>query len=268
MGRQGEIRERIRASLEKYISASGYTQKEIAEKLGVSKSSITNWLKGKNSPDANLVMPICKLLNITVGQFYGEDEAFEEKSDTTKKENAPSVSEEAMKLAMDYDGFMDDRGRETVRGVADLEIARYKVAATQAHNPTPPPLAEEVTYYITSFFYHPSSAGTGEMADAEEPESLHLIKKPPRGTSFVVPVSGNSMEPTYHNGDKLFIRAQEEIMPGQIGIFFMDGHQWVKELGDGVLISHNQDYAPRQFTEDIRCQGLVLGVCDYSYFED
>lgn len=45
MGRQGEIRERIRASLEKYISASGYTQKEIAEKLGVSKSSITNWLR-------------------------------------------------------------------------------------------------------------------------------------------------------------------------------------------------------------------------------
>ena len=41
MGRQGEIRERIRASLEKYISASGYTQKEIAEKLGVSKSSIS-----------------------------------------------------------------------------------------------------------------------------------------------------------------------------------------------------------------------------------
>lgn len=53
MGRQGEIRERIRASLEKYISASGYTQKEIAEKLGVSKSSITNWLKGKT-----LQMPI------------------------------------------------------------------------------------------------------------------------------------------------------------------------------------------------------------------
>lgn len=75
------------------------------------------------------------------------------------------------------------------------------------------------------------------------------------------------MEPTYHDGDKLFIRACEEIEPGQIGVFYMDGKQWVKELGDGVLISHNPNYPPRPMTEDIRCQGLVLGVCDESYFE-
>ena len=34
-----------------------------------------------------------------------------------------------------------------------------------------------------------------------------------------------------------------------------------------MLISHNPGYAPRAMTEDIRCQGLVLGVCDESYFE-
>lgn len=85
MSIQGEIRERIRASLERYISESGYTQKEIAERLGVSQSSVTNWVKGKNSPDANLVIPICNLLNITVGQFYGEEE--------TKK--SPSATEAA-----------------------------------------------------------------------------------------------------------------------------------------------------------------------------
>lgn len=78
MSIQGEIRERIRANLERYISESGYTQKEVAERLGVSQSSVTNWVKGKNSPDVNLVMPICNLLNITVGQFYGEEEAKKE----------------------------------------------------------------------------------------------------------------------------------------------------------------------------------------------
>ena len=36
--------------------------------------------------------------------------------------------------------------------------------------------------------------------------------------------------------------------------------------GDGVMISHNTNYPPRPMTEDIRCQGLVLGVCDESYF--
>lgn len=40
-----------------------------------------------------------------------------------------------------------------------------------------------------------------------------------------------------------------------------------KELGDGILISHNLEYAPIPMRDDIRCQGLVLGVCDESYFE-
>ena len=47
----------------------------------------------------------------------------------------------------------------------------------------------------------------------------------------------------------------------------MDGQQWVKELGEGVLLSHNPDYEPRPMTEGIRCQGRVLGVCDDTYFE-
>lgn len=54
---------------------------------------------------------------------------------------------------------------------------------------------------------------------------------------------------------------------GQIGVFLMDGQLWVKELGDGVLISHSPAYPPRPMTDDVRCQGLVLGVCDESYFE-
>lgn len=96
-----------------------------------------------------------------------------------------------------------------------------------------------------------------------------MKKRPPRGTSFIARVNGNSMEPDYHEGDLVFVHATVEIRIGQIGAFFMDGQLWIKELGNGVLISHNPDpqYAPRPFTEDIKCQGLVLGVCDESYFE-
>lgn len=70
----GEIRETLRSNIEKYISASGLTQKEIAERLGVSKSSITNWIKGKNSPDVDLIEPLCSILGITFSQLYGMEE--------------------------------------------------------------------------------------------------------------------------------------------------------------------------------------------------
>ncbi len=94
------------------------------------------------------------------------------------------------------------------------------------------------------------------------------IMNRPRGTSCIATVGGESMEPTFHNGDKLFIHTCNDIPIGKIGVFYMDGQMWVKERGDGVLISHNPDpqYFPRPMTEDTRCQGLVLGVCDESYF--
>ena len=75
------------------------------------------------------------------------------------------------------------------------------------------------------------------------------------------------MEPTYYNGDLVFVHSTVDIRPGQIGIFFMDGQQWIKECGKDALISHNPAYAPVPFTEDVRCQGVALGVCDDSYFE-
>lgn len=205
-------------------------------------------------------------LGISLEKLNGMPEKLLPASETNK---APSISDEALKLAEDYDGRMDDRGRETVRGVADLEVARFKTktAATLRESRGQMEAAEELDIYSIPLYSLPMSAGTGQIAAQEYPEDFLLKKRPPRGTSFIARVSGNSMEPTYHDGDLVFVHATVDIRPGQTGAFLMDGQLWIKELGDGVLISHNPDYEPRQFTEDIRCQGLVLGVCDERYFE-
>lgn len=205
-------------------------------------------------------------LGISLEKLNGIPEKLLSASETNK---APSISDEALKLAEDYDGRMDDRGRETVRGVADLEVARFKTktAATLRESRGQMEAAEELDIYSIPLYSLPMSAGTGQIAAQEYPEDFLLKKRPPRGTSFIARVSGNSMEPTYHDGDLVFVHATVDIRPGQTGAFLMDGQLWIKELGNGVLISHNPDYEPRQFTEDIRCQGLVLGVCDESYFE-
>ncbi len=159
--------------------------------------------------------------------------------------------------------LLDQPWKEAVDNVLDIGHRCCTERASEAPAWEP----EETVLFVVPWFFHPMSAGTGEEAINEQPEDLRLTKAPPRGTSYVAPVRGDSMEPTYHDGDKLFIRVQEEIEVGQIGVFFMDGKQWVKELGEGMLISHNPEYDPIPMREDIRPQGLVLGVCDDSYFE-
>lgn len=232
---------------------SNMSMREISLKSGIPEPTLEKIFSGATkSPGVNTIQSLVHALGYTLDDI----------DSSSSKKIAPLYSSEAMKLAADYDTRMDDWGRKQVRSTADIEIARCaeSVQSSSARK------SDETVYYITSWFYRPMSAGTGEQAGDEQPENLRLIKEPPRGTSYVAPINGDSMEPTYHSGDKLFIHACEEIEPGQIGVFFMDGQQWVKELGDGVLISHNPNYPPRPMTEDIRCQGLVLGVCDESYF--
>ena len=153
-------------------------------------------------------------------------------------------------------------GKRVLRLVADEEKALCIERARSVREDEPP----EIIYFNLPQYHQRMSAGSGQPAVDEWGENLLLTKRPPQGASYVATISGDSMEPTYHDGDRLFIQAAINIQIGQVGVFLMDGQQWVKELGDGVLISHNPAYLPRPMAEDVRCQGLVLGVCDDSYF--
>lgn len=57
----------------KYISecrkAQKITQSELAEQLGVTDRSISNWENGKNMPDLSLFKPLCEILNITINEL-------------------------------------------------------------------------------------------------------------------------------------------------------------------------------------------------------
>ena len=67
----GEIRENVKQNLGYFLSLRGMSQKELAMKLGVSQSAVTNWIKGKNSPDIEMVALICQHLHISVAELFG-----------------------------------------------------------------------------------------------------------------------------------------------------------------------------------------------------
>lgn len=246
-------------SLTKIRIEKGFSRKDLAEQLEIPYTTLRNYETDQREPGHKLLIKIANLLSVSVDELVGYQ---------AKKENAPLYSSEALKLASDYDSHMDDRGRETVRAVADFEIARKKTQEQRQQMEAGEMInLEKVIRFSVPGYSMPLSAGTGQEAGQEYPENYTLVKEPPRGTSYIAPVSGDSMEPTYHNEDIVFVHSCEEIPVGRIGVFLMDGKQWIKELGDGELISHNPEYDPIPMREDIRCQGLVLGVCDESYFE-
>ena len=55
------------------IEYSKYTQKQIAEQLGISESNISNWKKGENLPSIEVLYKLCVLLNESSDYLLGLD---------------------------------------------------------------------------------------------------------------------------------------------------------------------------------------------------
>ena len=69
----GEIRNNLKKNLNYYLDLMNVSQKTLSEKLNVSQAAVTNWVKGKNSPDIETVSEICDFLNIKMSDLLGEN---------------------------------------------------------------------------------------------------------------------------------------------------------------------------------------------------
>lgn len=78
-------------------------------------------------------------------------------------------------------------------------------------------------------FYTTVSAGTGSFLDGEDYE-MYSSPDIPEEAAFGVHISGDSMEPRYHNEELVWIEQTEQLDDGEIGIFYLDGNAYIKRF--------------------------------------
>ena len=108
----------------------------------------------------------------------------------------------------------------------------------------------------------PVSAGPGVYLEDELLDEISIPdNEKTAGTDFALRISGNSMEPKYHDGDILLIEEAESVEIGELGIFILDGSGYFKKFGGDRLISLNPEYGDillRDYAEAVCC-GRVIG---------
>ena len=107
------------------------------------------------------------------------------------------------------------------------------------------------------------SAGSGSMQDDDlDMEVSFYEDEIPDDYDAIAYVVGNSMEPKIKNGDYLFIKNSPQVDYNTIGIFQVDGANYVKKLRQGYLESLNPDYEDIHLDEsnDIRTIGEVVSI--------
>ncbi len=108
----------------------------------------------------------------------------------------------------------------------------------------------------------PVSAGIGEYLDGDATETVTVsVTESTAGADFALRISGNSMEPKYHDGDVLLVQNAEGVEVGESGIFVLDGAGYFKVYGGDCLISLNPEYGRIMLKdfESVSCIGKVLG---------
>ena len=219
--------------------AQHLNQEELANRIGAKYRSISTWEYGTAKPDYVTLIRLCEVLNTSPNHLLG----FHMNIDT------PSLAEWAI-LHKYRD--IDEIGKEAVTAVLDAEYRRVAKP-------------KKARLLRLDFYNYPASAGTGNFLETERPDEI-LVKEcsEAEDADYVIPISGDSMEPTYHDGDKVFVEKCDSVEIGEVGIFIVNGDAYIKELGESGLISHNSAYKMIKFgtMDSVYCCGRVLGVVE------
>lgn len=128
--------------------------------------------------------------------------------------------------------------------------------------------AEEDENYITDYVEGLVAAGRGIFQD----DNLHMevrlrANDVPSEYDTIAKVAGDSMEPLIEDNDLLFIKITSQVDVNDIGIFQVNGKNFVKKLkrdydGSWYLQSLNSGYEEIHLTEndDIRTIGEVVDI--------
>ena len=242
-----ERKETFGDRIRRFRTAAGLSQVELAALLYVSKNAVGNWEANRARPDLAKVPELCRLLRIPLSAFFG-----------LPPENG-GLSGEARRLLQGYQA-LDDRNRATVSGMISLLLE------LQEGERTPVRLDNLCRVYINS---ERASAGTGHVLSDADGEYVYIhLPHGSRKADEIITVTGDSMAPTFADGDRLLVEHTQQLSEGETGIFVINGQGYVKEYRADGLHSHNPAYDTIRLTEndDVRCVGRVLGIVPENAF--
>lgn len=240
-----------------YREKKGIEQKELAAKVGIKSNAVSNWENGRTRPDIALLPLICQVLDVSLDELFDikkpSTEPIEEKKPAITMTKSPVTEEDIL-----LEGFQQlSEGHRSV--VSSMVRQLCDVEDQELYNS----ISEE------TFFSKGLCAGFDagvEYEDQGEPIHLYKSKVHPL-MDCVFPVSGDSMEPDFHNGDLVMVQRlsdRSDLYYGEIGAFSVRNETYIKQYGKRGLVSLNKKYKLMRFQEDesVYLIGRVLGVLD------
>ena len=248
-----ENKEIFANNLSFYMKQKGVDRNTLCADLDLKYTTVRDWLKGITYPRIGKIELLANYFNINksdlienkISTAQPSDYLLEKITNTARKLNTDNkkivlrTSEELWESQNEEETKINEVSENIIR-LDDYRQTTYR----------------RVTGVV--------SAGSGSMQDDDlDMEVSFYEDEIPDDYDAIAYVVGNSMEPKIKNGDYLFIKNTQQVDYNTIGIFQVDGANYVKKLRQGYLESLNPDYEDIHLDEsnDIRTIGKVVSVC-------
>ena len=267
---------------------AGLSQEELAEIAQVTNKAVSSWEIGGRTPRLGALRRIATHFHISVTDLLSLDD--HDSGETVSKPHLPiphaaeaapySKPQPSFPIYTNWIGEAPAYpSAEKLSPAAQLQLINAYITADAAtrslvcralgiapiplQTPAPPDAAPiELIVYDT-----PAAAGLPLYVESSYERHTFPPSTVPTGADFGVRIFGDSMEPTLTSGCIAFVRKQDQLPTGEIGIFTLDGEAVCKRYSQPhpssrpLLLSDNPNYAPIDLEpNDVRVLGVVLGA--------
>jgi len=224
-------------------------QKDVAAKLSaygfkVSSKTIYNWEKGLAQPSIPHFIALCDILDVddVLWQFAGIPKGPYAGLNSTGRRKA----REFIDLLFKIDDFKLPAEHANSDLDSNSDSADDNIIELDSTRRSPPRLLR--LYDI------PVSAGAGNFLDDSSYTEIEAPSYVPVAVDFALRVSGDSMEPHILDGQVIWVKEQDVLDNGEIGIFSYSGDVYCKKLiangRNAYLRSLNSSYDDIEIKED------------------
>lgn len=233
------------------------TQEQLGNIIGCAKTTITGYETGKSEPSMAILSRIMDAVGVDAN-FIFQDEQQE-------RQDVSATPQEMENIIRKY-RRLNEQSKEFILYVLNHEMAKCNdtVSKGDSQKSVIPSNKKTVLLRISA---QAASAGTGIYLGPDAFSHCKVSENSlTRRADFAVPVSGDSMEPQFHDGDIALVSA-DPAEDGDIVIAVLQGEGYIKKMGHGKLISLNPQYKPIRLDDSIHICGKVIGILDSDWIQ-
>ncbi|HHG7967669.1 S24 family peptidase [Streptococcus pneumoniae] len=231
-------------NIKRLLSAKGLNPRQLAIALDFKYTTVNDWVNAKTYPRIDKIEMLANFFNVS-------------KSDLVENKNAETPTTSPVQAI--YDQLTPPRQEKALTYLKKQLLEQKNENIVSENIISLDDYRESKTLPVIGVV----TAGNGITQDDNlNIEKCFYTDEIPDDYDAIAYVVGNSMEPKIKNGDYLFIKNTPQVDYNTIGIFQVDGANYVKKLRQGYLESLNPDCADIQLDEsnDIRTIGEVVSI--------